>query len=187
MRGHEHIGGWTPGGNPGSICPAVWEELVRIHRVRSMVDVGCGQGWSMLWFKQRRIKVLGVEGDPEAVKSSPVKAFVHRHDYTSGPFRIRPMRDLCWCAEFVEHVEERFISNFAETFRCCRVVALTHALPGQGGHHHVNERDDGYWQRILSQHGLRYEEGESIILRRLADHGSYAARSLMVFINEDLS
>ena len=62
--------------------------------------------------------------------------------------------------EFVEHVEAAFVPNFAPVLGVGDVVFLTHALPGQGGHHHVNEQVSEYWLGVLAPFGFR-EDAEA--------------------------
>jgi hypothetical protein len=52
------------------------------------------------------------------------------HDYTQGPFRKRQKFDLCWCCEFVEHVEEEYVSNFLATFQMASMVVGYLVLTG---------------------------------------------------------
>ena len=77
------------------------------------------------------------------------------HDYCDGPYEPSRRYDLIWCAEFVEHVEDRYVANFLRTFTFAdKYVAMTYALPGQGGHNHVNERSELYWLEKISSIGF---------------------------------
>ena len=101
------------------------------------------------------------------------------------------MWDVCWCCEFVEHVDAMHARNFIKLMACCKTVAMTHAVPDQGGHHHVNERLPNYWVRRLMKYGLKLDLGLTKSLRQLArdlgrpDHGLYIRRILLVFKNTD--
>jgi hypothetical protein len=112
-----------------------------------MLDVGCGPGGMLDVAQAMDIDALGIDGDPTIQRPD-----VLIHDYTAGPFQMTP-RDLIWSAEFVEHAEAHYIPHFLATFRAGRVLYLTHALPGQGGHHHVNEQPSSYWISILADDG----------------------------------
>ena len=39
------------------------------------------------------------------------------HDYTTGPLKLKLNFDLCWCVEFLEHVQEMYINNYFDTFK----------------------------------------------------------------------
>lgn len=145
--------------------------LVARYGVRSLIDVGCGPGGILDLCEQRGIEARGIDGDP----ALPDRRDLIRHDYTTGPLRleyhrrlgrpqnwhVRPMPatdepptiDLCWCVEFVEHVAAAYMPNFLATFRCARVLLLSHAVPGQGGWHHVNEQPPEYWAEVLRGQG----------------------------------
>ena len=120
----------------------------------SMIDVGCGPGAMVDLAVSKGIRAIGIDGDPAVVQAN---GGIVEHDYTTGSLSLWPV-DLVWSVEFVEHVEERFVWNFLETFRNGRVLMMTHALPGQGGHHHVNEQLPEYWHKLLRSDGWTFDE-----------------------------
>lgn len=83
--------------------------------------------------------------------------------------------------EFVEHAEERFVPNILATFARCRYVAMTHALPGQGGHHHVNEQHSGYWIEKLASVGHVYDDATTQEARSICEPATFARRTLLLF------
>lgn len=163
-----HLGGCSTSGDAGTYYPQMWEYLISKYRVKSVIDVGCGAGWSTKYFHEKDLRVLGVEGLQNAIDASPVKSLLICHDYESGPYVPQQKYDLCWSCEFVEHVEEKHAVNFIETFKNCKYVAMTFAEPGQGGHHHVNERPESYWVELLAQYGLEYDKEATEDLRKIA-------------------
>ncbi len=66
--------------------------------------------------------------------------------------------DLIWCCEVVEHVEEEFVQNIMDTFKLGKIVALTHAVPGQKGYHHVNCKPKEYWIDLMISDNFKYLE-----------------------------
>jgi len=58
-----------------------------------------------------------------------------QHDLTKGAVFARV--DLVLCQEVVEHIEEKYLENLLDSFATGKYVLMTHAVPGQGGHHHV--------------------------------------------------
>lgn len=160
-----HLGGYFAGGDPDTFYPALWDWAIEEFQVQSMIDVGCGDGATLKFFAQKGIAVLGVDGMPQPDPR------IMEHDYqTHGPFSISPGMacappsngrewdarswDLAWSCEFVEHVEEQHVQNFIATFKTAKVVMMTHAVPGQGGHHHVNCKDDRYWIDVMDAAGF---------------------------------
>ena len=88
--------------------------------------------------------------------------------------------DLGWCCEVVEHVDERFVCNVLAAFRKCRYVAMTHAQPGQGGHHHVNCRPQEYWIEKMNCAGFTLLARETEESRRF-DGAGYWGRTGLIF------
>jgi hypothetical protein len=55
------------------------------------------------------------------------------------------------------HVEERYMSHYMETFQLCNYLIVTHAVPGQAGHHHVNCQSEDYWIDAFDEFGFDYK------------------------------
>jgi len=175
-----HLGGYIVGGDPATYYPQLWEWLVCEHDVGSVIDVGCGEGRAIDFFREELgISVLGVDGVPQG------KASIAVHDFTTGPF-VPPMKaDLVWSCEFVEHVEEQYVPNFLETFKLGKLVAMTHAEPGQPGHHHVNCRTADYWIGALAAVDFRFDTETTVRARMMAAMNpnpiNHFARSGLIF------
>lgn len=165
-----HLGGWAFGGDGGTYYPKMWEYLVNTYKIKSVLDVGCGRGYSAKFFKSLGCDILGVDGS-EAARDLTLldeSEFFH-HDYTKGIIQTNASFDLAWCCEFVEHVEEQYLPNFMNSFQLCKFVAMTFAGPGQGGHHHVNENTQDYWVNKMNDFGFKFLKGETDILRSKAN------------------
>lgn len=143
-----HLGGYVPGGDDATFFPELWKWLVDELGVKSVIDVGCGDGQAMDVFREHGCEVMGVEG---VAQDAPD---IYQHDYTKGPFIPGGRFDLCWSCEFVEHVEERYTRDFLATFERANLVLMTHASPGQMGYHHVNCQTADYWVGAMA--GLGY-------------------------------
>lgn len=175
MSGHlvqaDHLGGYIAGGDEATFFPDLWRWLVEEFGVRSVIDIGCGDGVALDHFLGLNCAVLGVEGTPQEHPS------VVQHDYTLGAYEPPPpLRrkfeddgwDLAWCCEFVEHVEEQYVSNFLQTFRSARLLLMTHADPGQPGYHHVTLKPRDFWVRQLASAGFVLDAGLTETTRALA-------------------
>jgi SAM-dependent methyltransferase len=180
----DHLGGsLTPDSH--TFMPDVWSRLIQDYAIRSMIDVGCGPGYTAAWFLEhfgRAGRVLGLEGDPGALAIRRCDPIVS-HDFTLGPFVPIDRYDLGWCAEFVEHVEEQFIPNWMAALRRCRYVAMTFATPGQGGHHHVCERDESFWLEQFTAADFDHVPEETARLRASSRGEPYGRRTLTFFRN----
>lgn len=182
-RERPHLGGYFPEGDPGSYCPEMWTWFVEEYDIRSVIDVGCGSGQALRFFRDLGVVGVGIDGIAQ------YDPYIIEHDYTTGPWPVRDAQppwsgandyDLVWSCEFVEHVEERFMPNFLATFALGRYVLMTHAQPGQGGHHHVNCKDDSYWVGALAAMGCAYDAELTAKTKELTPHG-YWPRSGLVF------
>lgn len=155
-----HLGGYIVGGDPATYYPHLWNWLVNDYGVRSVIDIGCGEGHAVDYFagllcgglEDDRCPVLGIDG---VEQDSP---HIFQHDYTEGPapmydFTATASFDLVWSCEFVEHVDEKYLPNLLDTFEYGKLVLMTHAEPGQPGYHHVNCQTPDYWRGVMASLG----------------------------------
>lgn len=164
-----HLGGCNLFGDPGTECPKMWRYMVNKYNIKSVLDIGCGFGFHLKYFKDfLNLKIKGVEGSEKVQKLSFYPEDIIAHDYSKGSLKIEGIFDLCWSIEFVEHVNSEYKQFFFENFSQCKNLMITHAVPGQGGYHHVNEQTDDYWIKELSEYGFEYDAAETTYLRSLA-------------------
>jgi SAM-dependent methyltransferase len=169
-----HLGGYLEDGDEYTYMPDVWDYLVKKFDVKSVLDVGCGTGKNLEWFKG--FDILGVEGDPKAVALCRVP--VIQHDYTTGPLILDRRFNLCICTEFVEHVESKFEDNWFATVKNSDMVLLCHGLPGQTGYHHVNCQKPDYWIKRFEENGfVKTDEVQQFVNTRVP----YGRNTLMLF------
>lgn len=145
----QHLGGHE---NETHVDEGALQYLIDTFGIKSAVDVGCGPGGMVELMMQKSIDVVGVDGDNVVSRPEHIKQNVVIHDFTTGPFEVK--KDLAWSVEFVEHVEKKYMPNFLSTFKGCKYVAMTHALPNQPGHHHVNCMPDIYWFGVMEAIGF---------------------------------
>lgn len=180
-----HLGGYVIGGDEATWYPALWQWFIDELDVRSVLDLGCGEGHSTEWFVEHGCSAIGVDGIYNPLN---FRVPVLQHDYATGPLTMKTRYDLAWCCEFVEHVEERYVANFVESLKAATIVAMTHAAPGQAGHHHVNCRDAEYWRGVMAGAGFVEDQWLTMTTRHLARENpspwNHYARSGMVFVQE---
>lgn len=121
------------------VAPALQEML----GARSVVDVGGGEGWWAAEFV--RLGARAVSLDDSASELVPGVEHVS-HDLRNGIPAGLGQFDLALCLEVAEHLEpdvgERLVADLCSL---SPVVFFSAAIPGQGGHGHVNEQWPGYW------------------------------------------
>jgi hypothetical protein len=101
------------------------------------------------------LKAVGIDGDFTVERPGN---HWHIHDYTSGPTSLTETFDLVWSCEFVEHVYEKYTSNFLQDFARGTWICMTYAPPGFPGHHHVNCQPEQYWIDAIESLGYCYEK-----------------------------
>ena len=182
---HGHLGGFRsgPNGDEGTYDIPVWEMLYNTYKPTSVIDVGCGEGHCLKYFKNLGVeKILGVDGTRAALEHSPIPDDIMIVDFYRGQFAPNDVFDLCWSCEFLEHVHEEYIKNYFSIFLKSKYVAMTHAVVGQGGHHHVNCKNEDYWIPLFVNNNFTYLENESHQLRAVSTT-KYIKNTVKLFKN----
>ena len=176
-----HLGGYIVGGDDATYYPELWEWLVKECGVRSVLDVGCGEGHALRFFRELGCRTMGIDG----IEQNQVDILTH--DYTESGLELDPF-DLVWSCEFVEHVEEQYVPNFLRTFKAAKIVTMTHAEPGQPGWHHVNCQTADYWRGAMTACGYSLDLSLTKKTRELAllsnNPINHYARSGLAFVRE---
>lgn len=159
------LGGNLHHGDDATHCPQLWSYLIDRFAVRSMLDVGCGEGHAVSWFYRNDVYAVGIDGLFENVARA-VTPIVH-HDLTESAFHM-PV-DLVWSCEVAEHIDVRYVEIYLNTLANGSVVAMTHAVPGQGGWHHVNEQPPDYWIVGMRQRGYELHAAATRIARAVTE------------------
>lgn len=178
-----HLGGNVIGGDPKTFYPELWDWLIKEFGIKSVLDVGCGEGHALEYFKNQRCDVLGIDGfygNTAITKTKGIPATIV--DLTVLPYKTTRLPDLVWCCEVVEHIEEKFVQNIIDTFKNGKIVAMTHALPNQGGYHHVNCKPSEYWIGLMQKNGFEFLIRESFEARR-KETKHYFGRTGLIFRN----
>jgi SAM-dependent methyltransferase len=128
-----------------------------VRHVRSVADLGCGTGIWLASFKEAGVSsVLGLDDRaPPEQDQMEIGPHEFRRADLERDIDIGESFDLCVCLE----VAQRFADSAAATIvrNSCRlsdVVLFSAAIPGQGGHQHLNERWPSYWADLYSSEGF---------------------------------
>jgi hypothetical protein len=178
-EGDPALGGNIHHGDPFAFAPAVWDYLMDRFAVASILDVGSGLGHCAAYCARKGRYVIAIDGLEENVAHAAHPTILH--DLRKGPFVARV--DLVHCQEVVEHIEERYVDNLIATLACGQVVAMTHALPNQPGHHHVNCQPAEYWIALMQRAGYAQFAADTERVRALARScgAAFFAASGLVF------
>ena len=143
------LGGNYHHGDNESFTPILWKYLIERFGVRSVLDVGCGEGHSVSYFHKLGVVAHGIDGLRVNIERANFP--IAWHDLTLGPYYM-PV-DMVVCVELVEHIEEKYLNNLLDTLENGQIICMTHAMPGQVGYHHVNCQSDEYWINHLEARG----------------------------------
>ena len=120
-----HLGGFTDF-DPEGVSNNTFNFMLGPLGIRSIVDVGCGRGFSTLSFRERGARVLCVEGSRDAiVRSMLPRHLIVEHDFSKGPWWPSETFDAVWAVEFVEHVGRQFAPNYLAVFRRAALLFVT--------------------------------------------------------------
>ncbi len=127
------------------------DSLVRHLNFYTVVDLGCGNGYVLSRLAQAGKTVMGVDGS----KFSPFSGVIVSD--LSQPIDVG-MHDLVICTEVAEHIEEKYadvlMDNICKSSRS--TVFFSAAIPGRGGHLHLNEQPHSYWIDKFHKRGFNY-------------------------------
>jgi SAM-dependent methyltransferase len=176
-----HLGGNIDVGDPHTFSPKAWTYLLERFAIGSVLDLGSGYGNAADFFFKKGLRTVAVDGLPENINIAcfPTLGLDLTKDF------VRTRVDLVHCQEFVEHIEEKYVGNIINSFRSGKIIAMTHATPGQGGYHHVNEQPAEYWIKLMIDNGFALMREDSHRIRQLAkfDGAVYLAETGLIFRN----
>jgi SAM-dependent methyltransferase len=184
----KHLGGFHSF-NKHTVSPFVWKQMVEKYNIRSVLDIGCGRGWSTLWFRLHGLDSVCVDGSRDAIRQTvlPADAIVE-HDFTLGPWWPEKTYDAVWASDFIQMVSLPFQANYLAAFRKAALIFVT--APQHGGWHAVQTHPFGWWIRRFELLGFRYDEELTFELHKLAkeesdsninapDGSTYGAQSII--------
>lgn len=161
--------------------PGLLEYFNLEKQCNSLLDVGCGPGGQVELAKSLGWQADGVDGDHTVKRSFSCQIV----DFKYGMYVADKLYDLGWCVEFLEHVEEKYIPNYMPALSACNFVVVTHALPGEPGHHHVNCQEQDYWVEVFAKYNLIYDaELTQIVKQKSTMERDFIRRRGLAFINE---
>jgi len=134
-----------------AVVPLVLELLP----VRSVLDVGCGDGsWLAVFQRLGVSEIFGIDGQyvDRDVLQIPQDRF--RAINLSKPFTLERTFDLAVSLEVAEHLPPESAAGFVESLTLLApLVMFSAAIPFQGGDRHVNEQWPEKWAELFQQHG----------------------------------
>lgn len=133
------------------VVPSVHHDLLK---PKSVIDIGCGEGWWANKFKELGCDVLGIDGS--YVSSSPLGSDFKPIDIdVEGSLSEIPQADLVICLEVAEHLKSTRSESFiSELCGLSPTMLFSAAIPRQPGVDHINCQWPSYWAGLFSKHGF---------------------------------
>jgi cyclopropane fatty-acyl-phospholipid synthase-like methyltransferase len=187
----KHLGGHE---NMTHIDEGVLNLFINKFGINSYLDIGCGPGGMVELAHSKKLLAVGIDGD-YSIKRSDDHHFVI-HDYSKGVVPNESVDnwvnngifDLGYSCEFLEHVEERYMDNYMDSFLKCKRLVVTHGLPGQPGHHHVNKQEFSYWFHNFGVRGFLFDMKTTNEVRNASTMAQRFMRNTgLVFFNSNLN
>lgn len=180
-----HLGGHE---NETHIDDGALSYFINNLDVHSMVDIGCGPGGMVELAQRKNLDVIGLDGDYTVQRPASIDGLVKIVDFAVSSYKLDKIYDLAWTVEFVEHVEEKYMDNFIDVMKQCKYVIMTHAFPGQPGHHHVNCQHAPYWINVMEKRGFIYDGFTTMAVRSVSTmRERYIRQQSLFFVNGTLS
>lgn len=175
-----HLGGNSVECNPNTYSPDSWKYVVDKYNIKSVMDVGSGYGHAAKWFTDYGLKVVAIEGLKINVDNAIVPTLLVDITKKSHVENV----DMVHCVEVVEHVDEKYLDNLLTTLCCGKFLFMTHGLPKQRGHHHVNNQPTSYWVDHLAKRGFQLSPEDSNQIKQLSGTGKHIKETGMLFIKK---
>jgi SAM-dependent methyltransferase len=130
-----------------------------------IIDVGCGPGIYVQALREVGFQADGVDPDP-------LSPFDHMSVFDDAfPAKYRGY-DLCLCLEVGEHLPadraDLFVTRLIGT---APAIIFSAALPGQGGHGHINCQPKEYWEHKFAAHNYVLDKDATAALREHMRNG----------------
>jgi SAM-dependent methyltransferase len=133
---------------------------------KTVIDVGCGEGWFAREFASHGCAVWAIDETVTDIGYAGTALNFERVDLLTCDTLRRAYRptddgyqpitfDLAVCLEVAEHLpEDRAEWLIDQLCSVSRVVVFSAAVPGQGGHGHLNEQWPSYWLPHFEGYGF---------------------------------
>ena len=165
---HPHLGGNIIGGDPLSWTPNLWRHLLDTFSPPTVLDVGCGEGHALKWFRDAGVPSVGIDGLRANMERGVTTILLH--DLTENAFVFRV--GMVICTEVVQHIDEKYLEYLLMTLCNGDVIAMTTGEPGET------------WSWIYRIRARGYEALDPKPFREVAwleNEGSHFSRTGLIF------
>jgi 2-polyprenyl-3-methyl-5-hydroxy-6-metoxy-1,4-benzoquinol methylase len=140
--------------------------------INTIMDCGCGTGFYVKQLQADNFEVYGCDGNPDTSKLDNeylLVADLSKPNFLTGSQQDNKKFDCVMSLEVAEHLppqfEDIFLNNLIKITQDDGWIILSWAKKGQGGLGHVNEQDEEYVLRRMSEKGWAHQKQEADQLR----------------------
>jgi len=132
-------------------------------RLKTIIDIGCGDGKYTKKFNENGFECVGFDGSPltPELTNNLCKIMDFSEPVDIGKF------DLVFCLEVGEHIPSQYEQTFIDNI--CRAtkndIVLSWAVEGQSGNGHVNCKNNDYVINEMSTRGFEIDKESTNFLR----------------------
>lgn len=141
-------------------APIIFDSIMRAFNPATLIDVGCGTGALLEVFRERGIRVAGLEFSEAALLYCRQRGLdVRKFDIENDRLPPAENFDVAVSMEVAEHLPAKVAAHYVALLsKLSNVIVFTAAHPGQGGQDHVNEQPPSYWIAKFAAQGLIHDE-----------------------------
>jgi SAM-dependent methyltransferase len=131
--------------------------VLRLARIKSVIDVGCGIGGWLRAFVENGVPVIrGVDGSHVDLSKLYFESDLFTAIDLRQPLKLEGQYDLAICLEVVEHLDCQSGRALVQALTdLAPLILFSAAVPGQGGVGHINEQWPSYWGQVFAQYGFK--------------------------------
>lgn len=139
-------------------------EQLNAHKIKSVVDLGCGDGSYTKAFKKAGLRCDGFDGNPNTPELSGGVCKVLN---LAEKVKFKRRYQAVLCLEVGEHVPAEYQEILFDNLcaNASKVIVLSWAVPGQGGGGHVNEQNNQWVIDHMSDRGWAHNQLITATLR----------------------
>jgi SAM-dependent methyltransferase len=155
---------------------------------RSVVDFGCKHGEWLTEFREHGVsRLLGFDQQKRIAQGLLVRDNEFVVADLRQPVPLKDRFDLAVCLEVAEHLPASSAAPLVATLTSAApAILFSAAVPGQGGHGHLNEQPRQYWTDLFTQHRYRALDCLRPRIWQNPDVAFWYRQNLFLFANEEV-
>jgi hypothetical protein len=160
-------------------------ELFKIFEIKSVIDIGCGNGSWLSVFEK-----LGIEEFIGIDQVDATEKYVQSDKIISADLgnkiNLNSKFDLAISLEVAEHIDEKYADTFVENLTChSDIILFSAAIPNQGGQNHLNEQWIDYWSNKFSKHQFQLYDGFRFLFWGNTNVEWWYQQNMFIFIKNE--